>query len=121
MNEELQANEMNITQEQLEALRWLLPQTYISLDRDGNILFDVESSIYKTLSHEKAAIFCDLLKRAVLAKDVETTDVRTFRECCFIRLVMKDGLVASFIDAQSNTELEAWILAVTELHGRMGK
>ena len=108
---------MKITDEQLEALQWLLPDNDVN-DRVNNaIAFDYQGKVFATSSQESAAIFCDLLKRAVLENDsIFKAVTHAYLKKSIVHICCMNGTEAR---GKGDTELEAWILAVTELHGRM--
>ena len=107
---------MKITSEQVEVLNGLVCP-------DGNGFW--QTSDFEDLPNRDADHLIGELKRAVLAKgidfiiDYDLGDQEN-EVPPFVQIVMipdSDTTIAPSAD----TELEAWILAVTELHGRMGK
>ena len=123
---------MKITPEQLKAVQGLLPGYEIQemtvpgyAPGDEGYYLDITALSngkgHDTLDSEGAAIFCDLLKRAVLAKDeVVWVESTSFQKDAYVKIRVCDPLETIKTDL-APTELEAWILAVTELAGRLGK
>ena len=112
---------MKITPEQLKAVCWALSGTTLCMAGDNHFAFYVGPRAYVTDSDAGAAIFCDLLKRAVRAKDeVVWVESTSFQKDAYVKIRVCDPLETIKTDL-APTELEAWVLAVTELAGRTGK
>lgn len=116
---------MKITEKQLEALQGLLPDNDVTDNEVGGLEFVVGSDKagFRTDCCDiDRAIFCDLLKRAVLdIGEVSFVKVRTSRDWCTVDLLDYDnsGFDKTIVNSdEAPTELEAWILAVEQLHGR---
>ena len=115
---------MKITPEQLKAVCWALSGTTLCMAGDNHFAFYVGPRAYVTDSDAGAAIFCDLLKRAVLAqKDVFGVSVRTDKSGqTFIEFdAVAESWQWQLIAVDRSDELQAWVLAIEELAGRLGK
>lgn len=115
---------MNITQEQIEALRWLFPNTDVQIDSKLDcICCDFDFCYCCTCHAEMQHILCGEIERAVLAMPDMEVDWNIDKDSYAIRLDWnrRSNDADDWLTARADTKLEAWILAVTELHGRLGK
>ena len=114
---------MKITPEQLKAVQDLLPDNEAAVG-DGYLVFYIRGESFFTDDERDAAIFCDLLERACEAKRISFRLTSPQGSCRNWDLELwpdNSELVDDIFLESAPTKLEAWVLAVTELHGRFGK
>ena len=126
---------MKITPEQLKAVQEALPDNDVLFSGESHFDFMVGQEHHVTDSQTGAAIFCDLLKRAVLAIHKDDVQVVSLMVSCGkelngshdwrVSITLWSPNISSRFGAVSSanapTELQAWVLAVTELAGRLGE